>query len=161
MAERAPAKEHDHEACVEAALHRADALCARSGTRLTALRRRVLAYVWRDHAAVKAYDILAHLADRGGPAKPPTVYRTLQFLQAQGLVHRLESLNAYVGCAHPQRRHVGQFFICAACGVVREVRLPAVEQAVAREATAQAFTVEHQTLEVHGRCAACREGSDA
>ena len=76
-------------------------LCARRGARLTRLRRRVLELVWQGHAAVKAYDLLAELDRKDATAKPPTVYRALDFLMAHGLVHRLESLNSYVGCPQP------------------------------------------------------------
>ena len=65
----------------------------------------MLELVWQGHAAVKAYDLLAELDRQGGAAKPPTVYRALDFLMAHGLVHRLESLNAYVGCPQPEAPH--------------------------------------------------------
>src|SRR5918995_5952602 len=112
------APDHDHARCIDAALDRAAALCARRGARLTELRRRVLELVWQGHAAVKAYDVLDRLGRKAGSAKPPTVYRALDFLIAHGLVHRLESLNAYVGCPMPDASHEGQFLICGACGGV-------------------------------------------
>ena len=111
---------HDHEQCVDDALSKAAVLCTRRGARLTRLRRRVLELVWQGHAAVKAYDILHELGSAAGTAKPPTVYRALDFLMAHGLVHRLESLNAYVGCPDPDAAHEGQFLICDACGAVSE-----------------------------------------
>ena len=93
--------------------------CARErGVRLTPLRRRVLELVWGSHRAVKAYDLLAALGDAVGAAKPPTVYRALEFLMAQGLVHRIDSLNAFVGCPQPDHRHSAQFLICGGCGDV-------------------------------------------
>ncbi|MCH9045297.1 MAG: transcriptional repressor [SAR324 cluster bacterium] len=147
---------HNHRRCIAAALHSADRLCAGSGTRMTALRRKVLAYVWRGHDAVKAYDILARLGGDAHLAKPPTVYRTLQFLRAQGLVHRLESLNAFVGCPQPGKPHEGQFLICSRCGLVREIHEPAIADAVAEGATAAGFRVERQMVEVQGLCAKCR-----
>lgn len=148
--------EHDHGHCVARALDSAHQLCADSGTRLTALRRRVLREVWRSHDAVKAYDILERLGDAQRTAKPPTVYRALQFLLAQGLVHRLESLNAFVGCAEPERRHEGQFLICHACGQVHEIHAPEIRQAVGRAARASGFAVQRQMVEVLGTCQRCR-----
>jgi len=152
----APASEHDHHRCVEDALAGAEGLCADSGTRLTELRRRVLQEVWRGHDAVKAYDILERLGEAHRTAKPPTVYRALQFLQAQGLVHRLESLNAFVGCAEPGRTHQGQFLICHGCGQVREIHAETVSEAVVRSAEEAGFRVERQMVEVLGTCERCQ-----
>src|SRR5215470_19039883 len=92
---------HDHESCVEMALDRAATLCGERGARLTELRRNVLALVWEGHEPVGAYHILDALRRRHPGAAPPTVYRALEFLGEQGLIHRIESLNAYVGCDRP------------------------------------------------------------
>jgi Fur family transcriptional regulator, zinc uptake regulator len=147
---------HDHGACVDQALAGADRLCAEGGARLTELRRRVLREVWRGHDAVKAYDILDRLGEAQRTAKPPTVYRALQFLLEQGLVHRLESLNAFVGCAQPRRAHQGQFLICQDCGLVREIHAPAVSAAVSRSARRAGFAVQRQMVEVLGKCERCQ-----
>ena len=128
------APDHDHERCIDDALGKAAALCARRGARLTELRRRVLELVWQGHAAVKAYDVLDRLGRAPGSAKPPTVYRALDFLIAHGLVHRLESLNAYVGCPEPDASHKGRFLICDACGDVAEFESPAIRTAIAEQA---------------------------
>ena len=151
-----PASEHDHHRCVQDALAGAEGLCAGSGTRFTELRRRVLQEVWRGHDAVKAYDILERLGAAHRTAKPPTVYRALQFLQEQGLVHRLESLNAFVGCAEPGRTHPGQFLICLACGQVREIHGDTVTAAVVRSAEQAGFRVQRQMVEVLGTCERCQ-----
>ena len=90
---------HDHDACVDDAMARAEAICGAQGARLTPMRRRVLELVWNGHRPRGAYDILEDLASDGKKPAPLTVYRALDFLVEQGLVHRLESLNAFVGCA--------------------------------------------------------------
>ena len=149
--------EHNHAACVRQALDWAEALCARRGARLTALRRQVLEHVWSSHQAVKAYTLLDMLAPGG--AKPPTVYRALQFLQEQGLVHRLESLNAYVGCPRPDHTEAGQFLICNGCGEVREMRGPAIHAALSAQAQREGFRVEQETVELRGTCERCLDGS--
>lgn len=146
---------HDHGRCIDAALARAAALCARRGARLTSLRRRVLELVWQDHAAVKAYDLLKVLDREGGQTKPPTVYRALDFLIAHGLVHRLESLNAFIGCPAPEPSHSGQFLICGKCGDVVEFEAPEIAAALETEAAARHFTIVRRTIEVHGLCAVC------
>jgi len=150
------AVDHNHAQCIDDALDKAAALCVRRGARLTTLRRRVLELVWQGHTAVKAYDLLAALGTGGSSAKPPTVYRALDFLIAHGLVHRLESLNAYVGCPQPEAPHDGQFLICSACGHVSELEAPAIETAISGEAAGVGFAVRQQTVEVRGICRHCR-----
>src|SRR5690606_29397539 len=100
--------QHDHRRCIADALDAAERVCAGRGARLTELRRRVLELVWQSHRPVGAYPLLAALGRDGHAPAPPTVYRALDFLQAQGLVHRIESRNAYVGCPHPETDHTGQ-----------------------------------------------------
>jgi Fur family zinc uptake transcriptional regulator len=146
---------HDHAACVDDALDRAAAVCAARGARLTELRRQVLELVWRGHAPVGAYAVLAAIqAERPGAA-PPTVYRALDFLIEHGLVHRIESLNAYVGCNHPERAHVSQFLICQRCGSTAELDDEALTAAMLRRADALGFAVERQTIELRGTCPQC------
>ena len=87
---------------------------------------------------------------------PPTVYRALEFLLAQGLIHRIESLNAYVGCVHPDGDHGGQFLICTGCGATAEVHDPRVDAAVARRAEELGFAVARKTIEVAGLCPPCQ-----
>ena len=148
---------HDHETCVETALAAAASICLKRGARLTPLRRRVLELIWRGHAPVGAYDLLRALAATQRSAAPPTVYRALDFLLAHGLVHRIESRNAFVGCAHPQQAHGGQFLICADCGVAAEVHDPRVDAAIGRRAAELGFAVRHKTVEVQGLCAPCQD----
>ena len=80
-------------------------------------------------------------------AAPPTVYRALDFLIEHGLIHRIESLNAYVGCPRPERPHVSQFLICGGCGATAELDDPAIA-AVLRRAAKLGFLVEQQTIEL-------------
>ena len=89
---------HDHRKCVSEAMAVADELCAKRGARMTELRRRVLNLIWDSHAPVGAYAIMDMLKREGRNAMPPTVYRALDFLQEQGLIHRIASLNAFIGC---------------------------------------------------------------
>jgi Fur family zinc uptake transcriptional regulator len=150
---------HDHDRCITAALGEAERLCARRGARLTALRKRVLALVWTSHSPVGAYDILDRLSREQGRAAPPTVYRALEFLLEQGLVHRIESLNAFVGCPHPGKTHSGQFLICRDCGAAAEMQDRTIDRAISSQAAACGFTVEGKTVEVRGLCPACQATS--
>lgn len=165
MADPAPgpaAGEHDHKACVSNAMAMASALCQRRGARLTPLRQRVLELVWRSHVPVGAYEILDRLrVEDGRSAAPPTVYRALEFLMEQKLVHRIESLNAFVGCIDPSRPHSAQYLICRHCGTVTELDDGAVAEAIQDQAKRQGFSIDRQSVEVHGTCGHCAGSAGA
>lgn len=150
-----PAHDHDHGRCVDAAMEAAEAECRRRGARLTDIRRRVLELVWTSHAPVGAYALLERL---GRGAAPPTVYRALDFLLAHGLIHRIETQNAYVGCSHPGQPHAGLFLLCRQCGAVAELAEADIAGAVERGAAAFGFEVTRLTVEAEGLCPSCREG---
>ena len=151
-------KGHDHADCTSAALEAAERLCARRGARLTEIRRRVLELVWRSHQPVGAYAILERLGRERGRVAPPTVYRALEFLIAHGLVHRIASRNAFIGCAHPDRDHIGQFLVCSDCGSAAELDDRRIDRAIRSGAEAAGFAVERPVIELAGRCPNCRDG---
>lgn len=146
---------HAHAQCKSKALHKAQALCSEQGVRLTPLRQRVLEMVWDSHTPSKPYDLLERLKHEDFNAQPPTVYRALEFLQANGLVHRLNSLNAYIGCTHPQAHADCTLLICTQCGDVAESCDDAVLQAVVKAANRVRFTAAHASLEITGQCSDC------
>ena len=151
---------HDHEQCVSDALAAAEQVCERSGARLTPLRKRVLELVWQSHRPMGAYDLLDTLAREDGrrPA-PPTVYRALDFLQEHGLVHRIASLNAFIGCPSPEHNHQGHFLICRHCRVAFELDQSLIQPAISKVARQRDFSVEAETVEITGICAHCREAA--
>ena len=150
---------HDHGGCVDRALSDAEQACHEKGLRLTHVRRKVLELIWRSHKPVKAYDILGQLGPDDGSVAPPTVYRALEFLQAAGLVHRIESQNAFVGCGNPSEKHQGQFLICEQCGSVAEINDESIRQAIAIGANKLGFAVDTHMLEISGRCPECHSAS--
>ena len=151
---------HDHSHCVASALAAADQVCKRDGARLTSLRRRVLELVWQSHQPLGAYDILGQLsAEDGRRAAPPTVYRALDFLLEHGLVHRIASQNAFVGCNQPGEHHQGCFLICRQCHTAIELEAPEVDSAIHAAARAIGFQVEGQTVEIRGLCSRCGGGA--
>jgi Fur family zinc uptake transcriptional regulator len=154
-----PAPEHNHGDCVEQALASAEDICRERGLRLTRIRRRVLELVWSSHKPVGAYDILDALSREGRRSAPPTVYRALDFLIEADLVHRLDSLNAYVGCAHPHDPHNGQFLICRDCRSVAELDDADISALVERTAAELGFSAVRQMLEIQGLCPACQRKS--
>ena len=148
-------EKHLHSACIETALINAESLCEKNSLRLTDLRRKVLEIIWANHGPVKAYDILDQLGDESGSAKPPTVYRTLDFLAENGFVHKLNSLNSYVGCSHPSQLHACYFLICEKCSEVKECCNEQLNQAIKDTADSNKFKSSHITLEIQGVCEHC------
>jgi Fur family zinc uptake transcriptional regulator len=156
--------DHDHSdhrpgaAEVEQAIVSVEARCAAEGERMTAPRRRVLELLLAAGEPVKAYDLIARYGLDGQAAKPPTVYRALEFLERRGVVHRIASISAYVACtavAGDAPAHAAAFLICDCCGATEEVAV-AGGDAFAEAAAAAGYAIERTTIEGHGRCPACR-----
>ncbi len=149
---------HHHQSCIAAALLRAEQLCQQQRQRFTTIRRRVLELVWQQHKPVGAYQVL-ELLQQDSRTAPPTVYRALDFLQQLGLVHRIASLNAYIGCARPGEPHDGQFLICESCKTLAELDVAAITSVIERNAAASGFATSRQTVEIMGLCPNCRNRS--
>jgi Fur family zinc uptake transcriptional regulator len=147
--------DHDHAYCVRQAIRAAEVLCSQRGARLTPIRRKMLELIWESHCAAKAYDLLDKIKPVEPAAKPATVYRALDFLIEQGLVHRVESLNAFIGCKCPEQGHEQLLLICSQCHEVEERPATPVMEAVAREIEQAGFTVHHKAIELHGLCRRC------
>ena len=145
-------------------LCQAEAVCTRRGVRLTDVRRQVLGMVLDNARPSGAYDMLDRLRAQHKGAAPPTIYRALDFLLDQGLIHKVERLSAYVGCVHEHadscrtaHHHAVQFLICRRCGLVEELSDPAIGRALTNAASGRGFTVQASTVEVDGLCAACAQ----
>ena len=150
---------HDAPSFVNAVEH----ACRERGLRLTPIRARVLTLIAEQGKPIKAYDLLDRIRadkaldeDSAGAAAPPTVYRALDFLLDNGLVHRISSLNAFVGCNHPEHAHQGQFLICRTCHAAIELEQKSISDAIIQSAADVGFKVEGQTVEVVGLCAGCQ-----
>lgn len=150
-----PTPDHDHRHCLAVLMARAEQRCAERHVRLTPQRRRVLEIIAASHAAIGAYDILGRLGGEGHAPAPVSVYRALEFLQRHDLVHRVESLNAYVACVMAGSRHPGQFLICRRCRTVAEMNSPVIEEAIATGARSVGFSVIEPVVEVGGVCLTC------
>jgi Fur family zinc uptake transcriptional regulator len=137
------------------ALAEAESRTAQDGQKLTTPRRRVLELLLAAPGPVKAYDIIGAYGRQGEAAKPPTVYRALEFLEKQGFAHRIESLNAFVACRLGETPHAAAFLICDCCGATREVE-PAGATAFIQAADGAGYEIQHLTIEAHGKCSACR-----
>ncbi len=148
-----------HTACspqeLEDFLSFADAAAAAQGQRMTKIRRKVLSLLIESAEPAKAYDLLERL-DGQGAAKPPTIYRALEFLQELGLAHKIESLNAYVACGHASHKHSAIFLICEACGAAEELHSSATRDALASESAAAGFQLARAMIEARGLCRSCQ-----
>lgn len=149
--------QHDHDACVTDALLRAEELCKKQNVRLTDLRRNVLSLIWQTHKPIGAYALMDMLQEHSSRTKvaPPTVYRAIDFLIEQGLIHKVHSLNAYFGRSNPLREDYDALFICLGCGHTEEIPSNTIQQAINLSANKKRFAVEQQVLEITGRCKSC------
>ena len=156
-----PAPDHDHDRCASSAIAHAEAQCAARAQRLTPIRRQVLEALLASHKPLGAYEIIDHLAGGTRPA-PITVYRALEFLRDNGLVHRIESRNAFVACVH---NHAGEdlvvFLICERCGAVGEASGGGVAEALKASSRAAGFSPKSPLIEIAGVCSHCRESRSA
>ncbi len=144
---------------VTTALDHAQSRTLARGLQWTAPRRRVYELLLQAGGPVKAYDLMDLFAE-GKPAKPPTVYRALDFLEHQGLAHRIASINAFVACGVQDPDHAPAFLICDCCGSAQEFA-PGPVRTAANAARTHHFTPRAIALEVRGRCARCAHEPDA
>jgi Fur family zinc uptake transcriptional regulator len=152
-----PGPNHDHGRCSSEAMAIAEAQCLEHGRRLTPIRRHVLGVLLGSHKPLGAYEIMERLAPQGPRPAPITVYRALDFLRDNGLIHRIESRNAFVACVHnhPSAEPV-VFLICERCGAVGEAASTSVAATLSAAARAVGFTPKSPVIEIGGICAHCR-----
>lgn len=140
---------------LSAALAKAAVICRARGGRFTAQRQLVYRLILGAEKPSGAYELLEAMRAEVPGVAPPTVYRALEFLLEQGLIHKLESLHAYVGCRVPERNHEGQFLICNRCGRTEEMYDYRVSKSLSAAMANHGFKGVHQMVEVTGRCSDC------
>ena len=152
------APDHDHDRCTADALSHAEMLCTERARRLTPIRRQVLELLLQSHKPLGAYEIIDRAAAAGSRPAPITVYRALDFLRDNGLVHRIESRNAFIACVN---NHASGdpvvFLICERCGEVGESASAAVAEQIKSAARAAGFTPKSPVIEISGICTHCRD----
>ena len=152
---------HDHDRCTADALAHAEALCASRAQRLTPLRRQVLEVQLESHKPLGAYEIIDRAAVTNARPAPITIYRALDFLRDNGLVHRIESRNAFVACVNNHASgDLVVFLICENCGEVGEAPSAAVADQLKSAARAAGFTPKAPVIEIGGVCANCRRAAE-
>lgn len=135
--------------------------CAARSARLTKLRRDVLRLVLEAEGPLTAYQLLDRLRHTHKGAVPPTIYRALNFLMGQQLIHKVELLNAFIPCIETDHQGPVQFLICRQCGKVSEIEDHSAARALARAAEREGFHLSNAVVEIEGTCAACFQPSVA
>ncbi len=156
-------EDHDHSQCVDQVLRDAERLCAERGARLTDQRKAVLSTLAQSHVPASAYELLDKLnrqrqAENEARLAPVSIYRALDFLMQQGLIHRIESRNAYVACLHGADKHGAEviFLLCDQCGKAGEFHSQALSGLVETIAQTEKFKANAPVLEIRGLCAHCQ-----
>src|SRR3978361_385496 len=148
-----PAPDHDHDRCAADALRHAEGVCERRAQRITPIRRQVLLALLASHRPLGAYEVIDGLARSMPRPAPITVYRALDFLMENGLVHRIESRNAYLACAHDHdAAAMVAFLICERCGSGGATPEPPVPPSGNAAARATGFAPKMSLVEITGTC---------
>ena len=145
----------NHKISINEALKKAEIICNKKGVKLTKLRQKVLTLILKNHGYVKAYDLLNDLKKNDASAKPPTVYRSLDFLMEHGFIHKIQSLNAFVGCSHPDEHEDCYFLICKECKNIEECCSNKVKKVLTSTSGRNNFLPNQVTLEITGICQDC------
>lgn len=131
-------------------------ICAARGVRLTSQRKRVFELICASKKASSAYELLEDLKQSEPQAKPPTVYRALDFLMEQGFIHRVESANSFISCCSCNaHKHFSQLLICDQCGNVIELQDDSLIALLANNAEKHGFKIVNHVIESHGVCQSC------
>lgn len=155
-----PAPNHDHGRCTADALSHAESVCKQRAQKLTPIRRQVLEALLSSHRPLGADEVIDELAKSMPRPAPITVYRALDFLIGNGLVHRIESRNAYLACAHDHdATTMIAFLICEHCGSVGEIPAAPLAQGLNAAARATGFTPTLSVVEITGTCVHCQKAS--
>jgi Fur family transcriptional regulator, zinc uptake regulator len=155
-----PAPDHDHNRCTAEAISHAEQVCRQRAQKFTPIRRQVLQALLSSHRPLGAYEVIDELAKSMPRPAPITVYRALDFLMANGLVHRIESRNAYLACGHDHdSAAMVAFLICERCGSVGEIPAAPVAQSLSTAARASGFAPKLSVVEITGTCAHCQKAA--
>ncbi|MGO3741615.1 Fur family transcriptional regulator [Kerstersia sp.] len=134
----------------------AESLCLSRGRRLTPIRRKVLELLLRHDRSLKAYELLDAMRASHPGAAPPTVYRALDFLMEEGLIHRLDAVNAWAACQDAGGTPHDILVVCTACGNVAELSDPDMTRALAQRVAHTGYALSAHEIEIRALCPACQ-----
>jgi len=137
-------------------LEHVSSVCKDRGVRFTPQRKRVFELISTNKSASSAYNLLEQLKESEPQAKPPTIYRALDFLLEQGFIHKVESNNSFISCCScGQNKHYSQLLVCDQCGNVVELQDDNLMTLLAGNAENQGFKITNHVIETHGTCKTC------
>lgn len=155
-----PTPDHDHDRCSTEAMAHAETVCLTRSQNFTPMRRHVLKTLLTSHRPLGAYEIIDALTEHVARPAPITVYRALDFLMENGLVHRIESRNAFLACAHDHDAGaMVAFLICEKCSSVGEVPASRVAHGLNEAARGIGFAPKLSVVEITGLCAHCQKAA--
>ncbi|SAI67197.1 cation uptake regulatory protein [Bordetella ansorpii] len=139
----------------------AETLCAERGRRLTPIRRKVLELLLRHGRSLKAYELLEAMRAVHPGAAPPTVYRALDFLMEEGLVHRLDAVNAWSACHDAAGAPHDLLVVCTRCGAVAELSDPVMSRQLAERVARTGYALATHETEIRALCPQCQKDAPA
>lgn len=140
---------------IESRLKRAEQLCQQTSSQFTPIRKTLLALIYSYKEHLTAYELLNLYRKENPKAESMTIYRALDFLLKQHLIHRLASQNTYVACDIPHEDHRAHFLLCEKCGRSQEIRSTHLEKAIKKIANEYDFVASNKPIEILGTCKAC------
>ena len=143
---------------LKATIHRVEEICKSNKLGLTEIRRQVFEIIIKNNKPIKAYEILDEIRNiNNRPSHPPTVYRAIDFLIENGFVHKLNSINSFVGCLHPKAHKECYFLICKKCNIYQECCDDSLKDRISKTAVHNNFVISNTTLEIEGHCLDCNQ----
>ena len=142
----------------KASIHRVEEICKSNKLGLTEIRKLVFEIIVKNNKPIKAYEILDKISNiNNKPSHPPTVYRAIDFLIENGFVHKLNSINSFVGCFHPKAHKECYFLICKKCNIYQECCDDSLKDRISKTAIHNNFVISNTTLEIEGHCLDCSQ----
>lgn len=148
---------HNHLECSQKVIKNAEELCLKASLNLTPIRKKVLEIISSNHKPARAYDLLAKLKDAGFSDKPPTIYRALDFLIENRLVHKLNTINAYTACFNEESEEISCFLICEICQEIDEFQDEDLNKVLANIGKKRGIEIKNLNLEIGFKCQKCVE----
>jgi Fur family transcriptional regulator, zinc uptake regulator len=144
-------------------MERAEGAFEKKELRFTKLRQQVFGEIAATHASIGAYEIMARMAEKGTRVAPISVYRAIDALLDVGLIHRLESKNAFFACRRVDHTSTGRrpiFLSCESCGTVAEVDGQDIFDLADERARGIGFSPRIKFVEIQGMCPRCAEKAE-
>ena len=150
-------KKHDHLECSKKVIQNAEEICLKFSLNFTPIRKKVLEIISSNHKPSRAYDLLAKLRDAGLSDKPPTIYRALDFLIENKIVHKLNTINAYVACFDEESEEISCFLICEMCQEIEEFHNKNLSKVLTNIGKKRGITIKNLNLEIGFKCQECKK----